>query len=119
MSEAEDPRARLAKILPLLSSDKQGERDAAALAAQRILTKAGLSWGDIIAPVLPPERPKPERRDAPIGWRATCLELQKRPGSLRPWERGFVAGLPDFPRLSEKQRRILNEIAARVLGRAA
>jgi hypothetical protein len=111
MSAPDDPRTRLSKILPLLSSDKQGERDAAALAAQRILTKAGLSWGDIIAPTPVPHRAPP--------WRATCLELQKRPGSLRRWEIGFVASLPAFHRISEKQRNILNEIARRVLGGAA
>ncbi len=36
-------RTKLAKVLPLLGSDNAGERDAAALAASRILAKAGLS----------------------------------------------------------------------------
>jgi hypothetical protein len=51
-------------------------------------------------------------------WRKTCLELQQHQGSLRVWERGFVASLPNFNSISVKQRNILNEIADRVLGGA-
>lgn len=105
-------RAKLAKVLPLLGSDKQGERDAAALAAHRILLKAGMSWGDVLA-----AKP-PEHREPLIGtWRQTCIELAKQPGSLRPWERGFVTDLPKFQRLSTKQRYVLQE-TRRVLGRS-
>ena len=42
--------------------------------------------------------------------------LAERQRSLRAWERGFVADLPRFRRLSFKQRYILNEIASRILG---
>ncbi len=103
-------RAKLIKVLPLLSSDKQGERDAAALAAQRILTKAGLCWDDILAAA-----PLPHREPLIGTWRTTCSELLRHQGSLRAWERGFVRDLPNFQRLSTKQRYCLNEIAARVL----
>lgn len=91
-------REKLAKVLPLLGSDKGGERDAAALAADRILTKAGLTWPEIFA------GKSPEHREPLLGtaWRKTCAELQKRPGALRPWERGFVTDLPRFLRLSMK-----------------
>jgi hypothetical protein len=108
---SDDPRARMAKVLPLLGSDKQGERDAAALAAHRILVKAGMTWSEILA-VRPIEHREPLMRR----WRTTCAELQKRQGDLRPWERGFVADLPRFQRLSTKQRYCLSEIAQRVLG---
>lgn len=102
-------RAKLLKVLPLLGSDNAGERDAAALAASRILKGAGPSWGDLLS------RPATEPREPLLGWRATCAELQKRPGSLRGWERKFVTDLPRFPRISAKQRYILAEIAERVL----
>jgi hypothetical protein len=112
MSKSDDPRARLAKVLPLLSSDKQGERDAAALAAHRIMTKAGVSWDNILPTATPPHR------EPLIGtWRTTCSELLKHQGNLRAWERGFVRDLPNFQRLSTKQRYCLNEIATRVLRR--
>jgi hypothetical protein len=103
-------RAKLVKVLPLLGSDKPGEVVAAASAAHRILVKAGLSWGEI--PAVKP----PEHREPLLGtWRTTCAELQKHQGSLRPWEKNFVANLPNFQRLSTKQRNCLREIAERVL----
>lgn len=108
-----DVRSRLAKVLPLLGSDKAGERDAAALAAHRILTKAGLSWEQILA------GSPPQPREPLIGtWRLTCGELMKRPGALKAWERTFLADLTRFQRISMKQRYVLKEIADRVLGTA-
>jgi hypothetical protein len=73
-----------------------------------------LSWGDILATA-----PAPHREPLIRTWRSTCLELQERSGSLRPWERGFVGDLPNFHRISVKQRYILDQIAERVLGRGA
>jgi hypothetical protein len=103
-------REDLAKILGLLGSDYQGERDAAALAAGRLLKRYGLTWQELPALLQPPKR-------EPLWstWRQTCAELTKRQGDLRPWERKFVADLPAFPRISTKQRYVLDEIAGRVL----
>ena len=106
-------RTKLAKFLGLLGSVHAGERDAAALAADRFLKSIGLTWRDAL--VAEP----PKREPLHSTWRATCTELAKRPGDLRPWERKFVADLPQFPRVSTKQRYILAEIADRVLGRMA
>ena len=39
------------------------------------------------------DRQLPERNPP---WRATCAELTKRPGSLRVWERNFVASLAEI-----------------------
>jgi hypothetical protein len=110
---APDALAKLAKVLPLLASDRPGEVVAAASAAQPILAKAGLTWGDIIA-AKPPEHREPEFRT----WRSTVAECLAKPGSLRPWEIGFLRDLPSFQRLSVKQRNCLNEISKRVLARA-
>ena len=86
------------------------ERNAALAGAARILKARNLDWDALIA--------RPPHREPLIGiWRATCAELAARQDDLRPWERHFVADLPNFRRLSSKQRYILNEIAARVLGR--
>ncbi len=104
-------RTRLAKLLSMLGSDHAGERDAAGLAAHRLLQKRGLSWEDALTPQ-PVERRLPEHTT----WRTTCARLMENPRALRPWERSFVADLPKFPRISVKQRYILNEIATRVLG---
>ena len=107
-------RSKLAKLLGMLGSDHAGERDAAALAAHQLVTQAGLSWRQIVSPPAI-EKPLPE-----LGtWRATVAECLARPGSLRPWELGFLRDLPQFRRLSVKQRYVLKEIADRVLKRKA
>ena len=103
-------REKLAKLLGLLGSDHPGERDAAGLAAHRLLQQHKLTWPDILAT-------RQSRREPLYStWRATCAELTERSGDLRPWERQFVVDLPKFQRISTKQRYVLNEIASRVLG---
>jgi hypothetical protein len=106
----QDARARLAKLLGMLGSDHAGERDAAALAAHRLVTQPGLTWRQVMTPPAV-EKPLPE-----LGtWRATVRRLQAFPHLLRPWERSFLADLPGSRRLSVKQRYVLKEIADRVL----
>ena len=102
-------RTRLAKLLGMLGSDHTGERDAAALAAHRLVQQSGLTWRQVVEP------PPVKREPLFSTWRATCAELARRPDDLRPWERKFVADLPNFLRISTKQRYILKEIADRVL----
>ncbi len=107
-------RKKLAKLLGMLGSDHAGERDSAGLAAVRLMRQSGLSWQQILSPP-PPEHPIPERGT----WRETVRQCLARPGSLRPWEVGFLRDLPQFRRLSTKQRYCLKEIADRVLKREA
>jgi hypothetical protein len=107
-------RARLIAILSRLQSNFDGERQAAALAAVRFLHDRDLTWEDI---VLPPDPGQPILGCAAAteSWRATIAACLRQPGSLRPWERKFLQSLRRFPRLSLKQRAILNQIADRVL----
>ena len=42
--------AKLARVLGLLGSEHAGERASAALAANRLLKRLGLSWQDLLAP---------------------------------------------------------------------
>ena len=103
-------RDRLAKLLGLLGSSHSGERDAAALAANRLLQQHNLTWQDMFSV-------KPEGCQPPEwNWRATCEQLAARHDALRPWERGFVGNLPKFASLTAKQEHALSEIAKRVLG---
>jgi len=107
-------RADLQKILGLLESEHAGERDAAVRAATRLLERHGMRWCEVLSLLAPIKR-------APLHstWRVTCQRLAQRPADLRPWERRFVADLPNFPRLSVKQCYILAEIAGRVFGERA
>jgi hypothetical protein len=103
-------RTRLVKLLGMLGSAHEGERDAAVLAANRLLQQHKVSWGDLLA------KPPMHREPLYSTWRITCSELLKRPGDLRAWEKTFVADLPNFRRISTKQRYVLQEIANRVRG---
>lgn len=101
-------RSRLTKLLGMLGSDHQGERDNAALAAHKLVKQHGLTWEAVVMP--------PRAREPLMGiWRATVAACLERPGSLRPWEAGFLRDLSRFRRLSTKQRYVLEEISGRVL----
>jgi hypothetical protein len=104
-------RDKLTKLLALLASDQPGERDAAVLAATRLLDRHGMRWPELLALAS-----APKREPLYSTWREMCT-LLAHPSKLRPWERKFVADLPTFPRISTKQRYVLNEIAERVLGK--
>jgi hypothetical protein len=104
-------RQKLSRILALLDSDQVGERDAAVLAATRLLQRHRMRWSELLT--IPPTQ---VREPLYSTWRKTCARLMEQPGRLRPWERSFVADLPRFPRISTKQRYVLCEIADRVLG---
>lgn len=107
-------RTKLAKLLGMLNSARVGERDAAALAANRFLRDRNLTWPQMLEPVLI-KKTLPE-----LGtWRVTVSRCLARSGSLRPWEISFLRDLPGFQRLSTKQRYVLKEIADRVLDRRA
>jgi hypothetical protein len=41
------PSTKLASVVRLLGSDKQGERDAAVLAMQRLMETSGMDWNDL------------------------------------------------------------------------
>ena len=114
---SDDPRARLAKVLPLVKL-RQARRTRRRSVWRRngYWPKRALSWGDILRDSRQPRTPRTADQDVA---HRPALELQERSGSLRPWERGFVGDLPNFHRISVKQRYILDQIAERVLGRGA
>jgi len=107
-------RTKLARVLALLGSDQAGERDAAGLAAHRLIRAAGVTWAQALGP-------QPAGHRAPeIGtWRQTVRDCLQHPGSLRKWEAKFLADLHEFRHPSPKQRHVLAEIADRVLKRGA
>jgi hypothetical protein len=108
-------RQRLAKLLAVFSSDFDGEVVAAARAAHRLVHSLGLSWEDVIHPN---SGPAPNSNTIQP-WQTIVAACLKRPGRLRPWERDFLRSLADFVRISPKQRSVLDQIADRVLRRAA
>src|SRR4051812_38855796 len=64
-------RERLGKLLPMLSSNHDGERIGAVSAIERVLKSAGFDWHDLTAAIVgatspppwPPPPPEPEYRE--------------------------------------------------------
>jgi hypothetical protein len=86
-----NPWRRIAKILPLLSSDNQGEVASTAAAITRILKVEGKSWGDLASRIQIEDGPweekaKPNgearerRREEPPQWAREPPKQQARPG---------------------------------------
>jgi hypothetical protein len=106
-------RAKLARTLGMLGSAHEVEQLAAALAAHRLVTAAGLTWYEVISlPVV--EQPLPAAVDA---WRGTVAECLAKSEFLNLWETRFLHELGGFQRISLKQEQKLDAIAARVLDR--
>jgi hypothetical protein len=109
-------RRRLLGALNLLSSPLIGERDAAALAAGRIISGAGLSWTEIIAEA------EPQLRNEAGGdahcedvWRGMAAALLQRHGEVfNAAETDFLRNAAGLLRLSEKQAAWLTRLAERV-----
>jgi hypothetical protein len=115
---------KLAAILALLSSDKPGEVVAAAAAAQRLLSRHGLTFRDIVAqPALPAIAETTGTFDVfldwPTRWRAAVYLCQQVPQTwLTPFERQFVANLAKYKhKPSEAQLDILATVASNVIAK--
>jgi hypothetical protein len=107
-------RERLAKLLGILGSDHAGERDAAGLAAHRLVQASGLTWVHVVC--RPQEAPHRDPRGGSLrgDWRATAMTCGPYQHLLNRWEHDFLIGLPRFPRLSVKQSATLIKIVTRL-----
>jgi hypothetical protein len=111
---AEADRTRLAQMLGLLGSELAGERDAAGLAAHRLIRQRGLTWFDVLLPALPPPAHEPASDPLRGDWRAMATACTRFPRLIDKWEWQFLSGLQRFPRLSSKQHAILLRIVTRL-----
>jgi hypothetical protein len=114
-------RDKLAKLLGMLGSDHPGERDNAAVAADRLVRQRGLTWPDVLQPQIveswtQPPQPPPPPPDEPVGWRQIARQCLLYPQSMNDWERHFLIDLSRRRSLSPKQMACLQRIADRVLG---
>jgi hypothetical protein len=110
--------AKLVKVLGLLASDHDGEVAAAGRRANALLKGAGLTWDQVLAPVVsPPKSPhRPPRRRwrrpaSPSDAAALCLQW---PEVLTDWETDFCRSLVGRHRTSPRQSEVLNRITAKV-----
>lgn len=97
-------RRKLAALLPLLGSDKDGEALGAARAISRTLQAAGLDFHDLAKMLTgaveapEPERPKPPEPEP--SWRETALGLLHTHSEcklcLTEWDRTFLSNLAGY-----------------------
>lgn len=94
---------KLAKLCGMFGSEHMGERAAAAQRADRLVKSRGLSWFDVILPII-----------------ASCDSVADKIAlalanldALSMWERGFIYSVRGKHSLSEKQEAVLDAIAAK------
>jgi hypothetical protein len=115
---ADADRDRLTRLLGMLGSDFDGEVANAGRLADKLVRSAGLTWGAVLAPALPP--PDHEHHSDPGAdplrgdWRAMAAACLRFPHLIDKWELKFLSGLQRFPRLSSKQHAILIQIVTRL-----
>ena len=116
-------RRRLLGRLALLSSPVPGERDAAALAAARIVAEHDLRWADLIREADAPA-PLLHYAQEPVGWRAEAAALlRQHHGLFNHVEYDFLHNITTCARISPKQAAWLRRLAEKArragAGRAA
>jgi hypothetical protein len=114
---SQSEREKLIRILGMLGSDFDGERASAGLLASRLLKVSNITWADVVC--IPQQKkagPPKSGNDDPLGrdWRQTAIRCQQFSHLINAWETEFLSGLPDFPRLSEKQKSKLISIVSRL-----
>lgn len=129
--------ARIGKILPMLSSDKEGEVVNAANAITKILKEANLHWADVVHRLNakidaqknggfkrpPPQQPQPQApRRQRSAWADDRDDVEKAYpyiNDLDTWSGEFLESIRDQVlfqgrTLSDRQRSKLNEILDKV-----
>jgi hypothetical protein len=111
---------RLVKIIGLLGSAHAGEAASAAAAATRIIRSHGLTWQQLLEPIVLP-RPSPPRsartpahQPSPADWRVTATACLQHPRLFTRWECQFLRNVLGFRRLSTKQANILARLYEQV-----
>ena len=97
---------RLTKLLGMLGSSHDGERASAALKANELVLRHGLTWGDVIPPRSSTSTSSVEEMIA--------YAMRHGAGQLDAWEAGFLRGIQGRQFLTAKQLAKLAEIVASV-----
>ena len=111
---------RLVTVCGLLASDHAGEAANAASAATRIIRSHGMTWQQLLEPIVLPhsssarsarkEPPPP----CPADWRRAATACLRHPQLFTRWECTFLENLLGFRRLSAKQADVLARLYAQV-----
>jgi hypothetical protein len=111
MTGAALDRERLSKLLGMLGSSHDGEVVAAARQAERLRAEAGLTWGEIVVPRLPPP---PQRQNVGTLAAAVAFVLDHA-DALTEWECDFARSIrrlryPPSPKQIEVLERLVDKV---------
>ena len=109
-------RRRLIGVLKLLASSSAGERDAAALAAVRIVSATGLSWAEIIAE--PEAEPYDEDASGEDGRALAAMLLRWHAAAFNAVELDFLYNAASLHQLTPRQAQWLRRLVKKVRGSA-
>ena len=114
--------SRLEKLLPMLSSDHDGEALNAVRAIDRTLRTAGRDWHDLTASLTVPAETKTKARDgdgANDDWRTARQWCADREEFLSEREAEFISSLAHWQSPTERQLAWLKIIQANIRRRQA
>jgi len=112
VSSAALDREQLAKLLGMLGSAHDGEALAAAQQAEHLRAEAGLTWTQIIGPVLPPSRPQHQHIETVADAFEFVLDNEEE---LTDWEAAFARSIRrQRSPISTKQIAIPDQILEKV-----
>jgi hypothetical protein len=117
MTLSPDTILKLAKMIPCLSSDHDGEVVATAHAIQRTLQSSGRDWHDLVTHLC---MPTSVIQISNADWRRDVQFCTSHLELLNNWERDFIATLSEYRRRpTDKQIKLVRDIVARLRGTAA
>lgn len=108
-------RARLVRLLGMLSSSFDAERATAGSLADRFIRERDLTWEHIVVHGVTPQH-DPNRRSSPARtWRDVVVECQQHSEQLTDWEIKFLGSIATWRGIpTPKQRAKLDDIAERL-----
>lgn len=110
-----DTASRLIRVLGMLGSAHEGERAAAGLMAHRIVSRAGLTWEDALAPLLAQkaEEPSVEAFEGFGDFKCAVTFCLANSAKISEWDFEFLNSLRRFKKISTKQRAVLARIVSK------
>ena len=108
--ESKTRRRFLAALALAVAPGTDGERCAAEAALGRLV----VAHAPAFRALLQEDPPWPQPEAEPGGWRDLAARCLARRSELTYWEAGFVSSLMSFRNITEKQRRVLLDIAAKL-----
>ena len=105
---------RLAKFCGMFGSNHDGEPAAAALMADTLVRKRGLTWRDVLIPAASKAHPQKKGWREPKTTEQKLALLRRNLDEFTDWERDFIIGVRGFAQLSAKQLATIDRLVEKL-----